>query len=140
MRMCRIHCLLAATTLSAACAASGAWWQQDLQAWVGAPLAELVDAWGPPMRALTAESGKTLLVYESFRELDRRDEQLRDPGALLREEPPEGRYSPVDRSECTLYFELVDERVAAARHEGAACAIVPRDPARRQAEVPKRRR
>jgi hypothetical protein len=138
--MLRPPSLLAALSLLAACAAPGAWLDRDLREWEGAPLAELVDAWGPPLRTLTGESGETLLIYESMREMDRSVEALRDPAARLMGEYPEGHYSPVDRSECVLYVEVVDERVAGIRREGGSCEVVPRDPARRQPQPETRQR
>lgn len=116
------------------------WLQRDLQEWEGAPVTELLDAWGPPLRTLTGENESTVLVFESARELDHRLEQeLRRPGARLGGDTDEPHYRPTDRSECTLFFEIAAERVTAVRHEGAACDIVPRDPARRQADPTRRR-
>jgi hypothetical protein len=139
--MSRLIFLLAAVVLSAACVSQQTWWQQDLQAWEGAPVTELLDAWGPPMRTLTGEDDTAVLVYESSRQLDHRLEALRDPSARLSPDRSGGAFTPVDRSECTLYFEIAAEHVAAARHEGAACEIVPRDPARRRTDpAPARRR
>jgi hypothetical protein len=123
--------LLAIVLLLAACAGPQAWWQRDLQEWQGAPVSELLDAWGPPLRTLTDEDEETVLVYESARELDHRLEKLRDPGAQLGTDRTDPIYLPIDRTECRLYFEIADEHVAAVRHEGSACDIVPRDPARR---------
>ena len=139
--MSRFLFLLAAVALSAACVSPQRWWQQDLQEWEGAPVSELLDAWGPPMRTLTGAEDTAVLVYESIRQLDHRLEALRDPGARLRPDSSEGAFTPMDRSECTLHFEIAAEHVVAARHEGSACEIVPRDPARRRVDPsPSRRR
>jgi hypothetical protein len=132
--------LLALAALSAACAGSQQWVQRDLQEWVGAPVAELLDAWGPPLRTMTERDGTTVLVYESFRQLDHRLEKLQDPGAPLRSEGSSAIFMPVDRSDCTLHFGIEAEHVARARHEGAACNIVARDPARRRTDPELRQR
>jgi hypothetical protein len=138
--MLRLPCLLATIALSLGCA-TGDWWQRDLQEWRGAPVSELLDAWGPPVRTLTGEDEETLLVFERARQLDHGlEEKLRDPGSRLRPDRDEPAYQPVHRSECTVYFEISEEHVTAARAEGAACNIVPRDPARRHADPAGRRR
>lgn len=121
--MSRLFPLLLAFMLSAACAGTRDWWQHDLQAWQGAPVSELLDAWGPPLRTLTGENEATVLVYESARQLDHRLEELRDPATRLDPDTGGAAYASVDRSECTLYFEIVADRVTAARHEGSACEI-----------------
>ncbi|HUG99947.1 MAG TPA: hypothetical protein VMQ83_12365 [Gammaproteobacteria bacterium] len=127
--------------LSAACIGPQPWWQQDLQEWQGASVSELLDAWGPPLHTLTGDEDGTVLVYESARQLDHRLDELRDPSARLDPDRSEARYRADGRSECTLYFAISGEHVTAARHEGAACDIVPRDPARRHTDpVPARRR
>lgn len=139
--MLRFPCLVVAVALSAACVSQQTWWQQDLQEWEGAPVTELLDAWGPPLRTQTGEDESAVLVYERIRQLDHRLEELRDPGARLRTDSTAGAFSPMDTSECTLYFEIAAEHVVAARHEGGACDVVPRDPARRRTDpVPSRRR
>lgn len=139
--MSRLICLAAAIALSAACVAPNPWWQRDLQAWQGAPVSELLEAWGPPLRTLTGDDDDTVLVYETTRQLDHQLDELRDPGARLDPDRNEPIYRPDDRSECTLYFEIADEHVSAAHHEGGACQIVPRDPSRRHADPePARRR
>ena len=127
--------------LSGACVGPQQWWQQDLQDWQGASVSELLDAWGPPLHTLTGDEEGTVLVYESARQLDHRIDELRDPSARLDPDRNEAPYRVDRRSECTLYFEISGEQVTAARHEGAACDIVPRDPARRHADpAPVRRR
>lgn len=137
--MSRLPGLLAAVSLIAACATTPAWWQRDLQEWQGAPVSELLEAWGPPLRTLTGEDEATVLVYDRTRQLDHRLEKLRDPAARLSRDWSDPAFSPVDRSECTLFFEIAAEHVAAVRHEGAACDIVPRDPQRRLSDPPPRR-
>jgi hypothetical protein len=132
--------LLVLAALSSACAGSKQWVQRDLQEWVGAPVSELLDAWGPPLRTLTEADGTTVLVFESVRELDHRLERLRDPGAPLRGEGSTPISTPVDRSDCTLRFEIASEHVVSASHEGAACNVVPRDPARRRSDPELRQR
>jgi hypothetical protein len=132
--------LLAFAALGTACAGSQQWVQRDLQEWVGAPVSELLDAWGPPVRTLTEAGGTTVLVFESVRHLDHRLERLQDPGAPLRVEGSTGIFTPVDRSDCALHFEIEAEHVARVRHEGAACNIVPRDPARRRSDPELRQR
>ena len=124
--------LLAALLLSACAAAP--WWQQDLDAWVGAPTSELLDAWGPPLRTRSEADGSTVLVFERTRRLDHRIEQLAEPGAPLDPSRPRQSRSPPAQSECTLYFEIRNDRVAAVRHAGQACDVVPRDPARRRSD------
>lgn len=139
--MSRPLCVVAAVALSTACVAPRPWWQEDLREWQGAPVSELLEAWGPPMRTLTGDDEATMLVYERARRLDPRLEDLRDPSARLDPDRNEPAYRPVEQSECTLYFEIADEHVASARHEGAACDIVPRDVARRHTDpLPGRRR
>lgn len=122
--------------LSGACIGPQPWWQQDLQEWRGASVSELLDAWGPPMRTLTGDEEGTVLVYESARQLDHRLDEMRDPSARLDPDRNEALHRAGGRSECTLYFEISGEQVTAARHEGAACDIVPRDPARRHTDPP----
>lgn len=139
--MARFHCLLATLPLFAACIAPHGWWQRDLQEWRGAPVTELLDAWGPPMRTLADEDERSVLIYERERQLDHRLEELSDPGARLRTDNMDPIYVPVDRSECTLYFEIAADEVTEIRHEGSTCDIVPRDPARRVTDpAPRRRR
>ncbi|NHA13879.1 hypothetical protein [Thioalkalivibrio sp. XN279] len=124
--------LLAALLLTA-CAATP-WWQQDLDAWVGASTSALLDAWGPPLRTVSEADGATVLVYERTRSLDPRIEQLADPGAPLDPGRPRQPRSPAPQGECTLFFEIRNDTVAAARHEGQACDVVPRDPTRRRSD------
>lgn len=125
--------LVAVVATIGACTGSRAWWQTDLDAWRGANATELVEAWGPPVRVLTGTDETTVLVYESSRQLDYRMETLADPSRMLdpdrqRSDGPSG-----ERGECTLFFEIEAGQVAEVRHEGAACNVVPRDPARRRA-------
>lgn len=139
--MSRLFCLSAAIALSAACVAPRPWLQRDLQAWHGAPVSELLEAWGPPLHTLTGDDKDMVLVYESARQLQHELDELRDPGARLDPDRIEPIYRPDDRSECTLYFEITDEHVSSAHHEGGACDIVPRDASRRHADpAPARRR
>lgn len=136
-----VFALVALAALAGACAAPGYWWQKDLQAWEGAPMDEVLDAWGPPLRTLTDADGGTVLVYDTVRELDRRIERLADPAARLDPDAERGTFTPVDRSECTVFFEIEADVVAVARYEGQACDIVPRDPERRRKDPePARRR
>ena len=115
------------------CAGSRAWWQTDLEAWRGASASELLAAWGPPARTLTGADETMVLVYESTRELDYRLETRADPARMLDPDQLRTAGTPGERGECTLFFELDAGRVTAVRHEGAACEIVPRDPAQRRA-------
>ena len=124
---------LLAALLLAACAATP-WWQQDLDEWVGASTAELLDAWGPPLRTRSQADGSTVLVFERTRNLDQRIERLAEPGAPLDPGRPRQSFSPPPHSECTLFFEISNDAVAAVRHEGEACDVVPRDPARRRSD------
>ncbi|MFU8820265.1 MAG: hypothetical protein ACNA8G_01805 [Gammaproteobacteria bacterium] len=124
--MSRLVSLLLAALLSAGCAGTRDWWQRDLQAWQGAPVSELLDVWGPPLRTLTGENEATVLVYESARQLDHRLEELKDPATRLDPDTGGAQFARVERGECTLYFEILAERVMAARHEGSACEIRPR--------------
>lgn len=119
--------------LLAACAAQP-WWVQDLSAWEGAPVDELLEAWGAPLRTLPDEDGRVVLVYERTRRLDHRIEQLAQPGARLDPARSRPAFTPSPDSECLLFFEVATDRVVATRHEGAACDIVPRDPARRRSD------
>ena len=124
--MSRLISLLLASLLIAGCAGTREWWQRDLQAWQGAPVSELLEVWGPPMRTLTGENEATVLVYESSRQLDPRLEELRNPATRLDPDTGGAEFARVERSECTLYFEIVADQVTAARHEGSACEIKPR--------------
>lgn len=129
----RTAAALMTATLLAACAAAP-WWQQDLDAWVGAPTAELLEAWGPPLRTLTAADGSTVLVFERTRQLDPRIERLAEPGAVLEPGRARENYLPPPQGECMLFFEIGADTVQAVRHEGQACDIVPRDPVRRRSD------
>lgn len=120
--------------LVAGCAATQPWWQQDLQEWQGAQVAELLEAWGAPLRTLTGENEATVLIYERSRDLDLRLESLADPAARLDPDRDRTVHATQGRSECTVRFEILNDRVVAAGHEGGACDIVPRDPARRRAD------
>jgi hypothetical protein len=124
---------LLAALLFTACAATP-WWQQDLDAWIGAPTSELLDAWGPPLRTLSEADGSTLLVFERTRSLDPRIEQLANPGAALDPNRSRQALSAPRQSDCMLFFEISDDAVTAVRHEGQACNIVPRDPTRRRSD------
>lgn len=128
----RTSLLIAACAAISACAGSRAWWQSDLEDWRGASTSELVAAWGPPLRALTGADDTTVLVYESSRQLDYRMETLADPSRMLDPDRLRSAGPTGDRGECTLFFDIVSGQVAEVRHEGAACNIVPRDPARRR--------
>jgi len=125
-------CLAALLALLAGCAGPQPWWQQDLQDWQGAPVSELLEAWGAPLRTLTDENDAATLVYERSRELDLRLDALADPAAQLDPGGTRDVHAARNRSECTVYFEILGERVAEVRHEGGACDVVPRDPARRR--------
>lgn len=124
--MSRLISLLIGFLLIAGCAGTREWWQRDLQAWQGAPVSELLDVWGPPLRTLTGENEAATLVYESSRQLDHRLEELRNPATRLDPATGGAESARVDRSECTLYFEIAGDRVTATRHEGSACEIKPR--------------
>lgn len=119
--------------LLAACT-TPSWWVRDLSAWEGAPVEELLDAWGTPLRTLPAEQGRVVLVYERTRELDHRIERLADPGARLDPARRPAGFVPAGRSDCLLFFEVEGDRVVATRHEGAACDVVPREPERRRSD------
>jgi len=137
----RLVALLLPAALAAGCASQQAWWLQDLEEWQGAPVTELLDAWGPPMRTLTGENEATVLVFERVRELDQRFETLADPASRLDPDRERAGLTRPQRSECLVFFEISAEQVTATRHEGAACDIVPRDPARRRTDpAPLRRR
>ena len=138
--MSRTPLLPAVLFLIAGCVSQQAWVERDLQEWQGAPVAELLEAWGPPAQTHSDADGRTVLVYDSARQLDTRLEKLRDPAGALSGERSPTEYGVGTRSECTLYFELREERVETARHEGAACDIVARDPARRRADPELRQR
>jgi hypothetical protein len=137
-RVARPHQALAALALAALAAgcANATWWERDLAEWEGASVSELMEAWGPPLRTVTSEAGGPVLVYERSRQLDTRIEQLADPGARLDPGRSMPAYSAPQRSDCTLFFEIRDEVVAATRHEGGACDVLPRDPARRRSDPP----
>jgi len=126
---------LAAVALVGGCALSPPWWQAELREWQGAPVSELLDAWGPPVRMQSGGDQHAVLVYERTRELDYRIEALADPGAPLdASRGPQARQLPGGPGECTLFFEIEDGTVTEARHEGGGCDIVPRDPARRRVD------
>lgn len=59
--------LLAAAALVAAAAACtpGGLAPEQVQAWVGRPAGELVQAWGPPTREVTHQ-GQRVLIYEEL--------------------------------------------------------------------------
>jgi hypothetical protein len=86
----------------------------------------LLEVWGPPLRTLTGENQATELVYESSRQLDPRLEELRNPATRLDPDTGGAEFARVERSECTLHFEITADRVSAVRHEGSACEIKPR--------------
>lgn len=137
----RLLALLLPAALAAGCAGPKSWWLQDLEEWQGAPVTELLEAWGPPVRTLTGENEATVLVFERVRELDQRFETLADPAARLDPDRERAGFTRPQRSECLVFFEISAEHVTATRHEGAACDIVPRDPARRRTDPePLRRR
>jgi hypothetical protein len=129
----RTTAALIATVLLGACAATP-WWQQDLDAWIGASTAELLDAWGPPLRTLSSAEGATVLVFERTRSLDPRIERLAEPGAPLEPGATRQSYIPPQQSDCTLFFDVRDNTVVGIRHEGTACDIVPREPVRRRSD------
>ena len=128
--------LLVLLALSAACAGPASWWQRDLQEWEGAPVSEVLDAWGPPLRMHTRQDGPTELVYERIRTLDHRIEQLADPGAALRDGGASMAFGPTEHGECKIFFAIEGDEVIGTRYEGAGCDIVPRDPARRRSDPP----
>ncbi len=130
----RFAVLLGALGLGMACTGPQSWWQQDLQEWEGAPVSELLEAWGSPLRTLTAEDEATVLVFERVRELDLRLEALADPSLRLDPDRPRVSHASPPGSDCLVFFEIEAEHVRATRHEGSACDIVPRDPARRRAD------
>ena len=136
----RLAALLGAAGLGMACTGPQAWWQQDLKEWEGAPVSELLGAWGSPLRTLTAKEEATVLVYERVRELDLRLETLADPALRLDPDRPRVSHGSPRGSDCRVFFEIEAEPVRAVRHEGSACDIVPRDPARRRADPASDRR
>ena len=93
----------AATVLAlslTACLAPRPWWEKELNAWKGATTAEVMDAWGPPVRTITDKEGRPTLVYESFSVIDESDEELLNPNIVLQENRPVAR--SVEDRECTV--------------------------------------
>ena len=120
----------AATVLAlslTACLAPRPWWEKELNAWKGATTAEVMDAWGPPVRTITDKEGRPTLVYESFSVIDESDEELLNPNIVLQENRPVAR--SVEERECTMLLITEGDVVVDTDARGAGCAV-PRRPAR----------
>ncbi|MEJ2515352.1 MAG: hypothetical protein P8080_12315 [Gammaproteobacteria bacterium] len=112
--------------LATACLGPRPWWEKELAAWEGASVSELMDAWGPPNRTVTGDDGQPVLVYDSTVAMDRRQDIMVDPDkALGRDAPDQGR-DFIQDLDCSMYFEIENEVVAATRYEGAGCQVVSR--------------
>jgi hypothetical protein len=120
----------AATVLAlslTACLAPRPWWEKELNAWKGATTAEVMDAWGPPVRTITDKEGRPTLVYESFSVIDESDEELLNPNIVLQEDRPVAR--SVEERECTMLLITEGDVVVDTDARGAGCAV-PRRSAR----------
>ena len=120
----------AATVLAlslTACLAPRPWWEKELNAWKGATTAEVMDAWGPPVRTITDKEGRPTLVYESFSVIDESDEELLNPNIVLQENRPVAR--SVEERECTMLLITEGDVVVDTDARGAGCAV-PRRSAR----------
>lgn len=126
--MYRSHRLLALTAiyaLIAGCLSPRPWWERELEAWVGASIAELEESWGPPRRTIIGESGRPVMVYESTVIRDPRDDRLRDPSQMVSDMPPSSA-PQVDELDCSMFFEVEGETVVATRYDGSGCQVIPR--------------
>ncbi len=112
--------------LVTACLGPRPWWEKELQAWEGASVSELMDAWGPPDRTVTDDAGRPTLVYDSTVAMDRRQDIMLDPDKALGRDTPEQGRDFVQDFDCSMYFEIENETVAATRYEGAGCQVVSR--------------
>jgi hypothetical protein len=127
--MLRFPCLVAAVALSAACVSQQMWWQQDLQEWEGAPVSELLDAWGPPLRTQTGEDESAVLVYERIRQLDHRLEELRIPARASARTPPQALFRRWIRASAPCTSKLrpsMSSRCATKAAHVTSCRGIPR--------------
>jgi hypothetical protein len=131
--MSRPVCFLPAVALlAAACIGPRPWWAGELEAWQGAPVEELMAAWGSPDRSESGPGGELTLVYESSAHRDLSQEALLDPNLQVVRESTEAAYEGVEDLDCTMYFQIANDVVERTRYEGAGCQVVSRDPRQRQ--------
>jgi hypothetical protein len=111
-----------------ACFAPRPWWEKELDAWKGASVEEIMDAWGPPVRTITDKEGRPTLVYESYSVIDESDEELLNPNIVLQEDRP--LQHNIEERECTMLLMTQGDVVVETETRGAGCAVPPREPRR----------
>ena len=121
----RLLTVIVGYALIAGCLSPRPWWEPELEAWVGASVEELQSAWGPPIRNEIGESGLPVMVYESHTVIDRGKDTLRDPSRIVSDTPP-SRAGAIEDFDCTMYFEIENDRVIETRYDGAGCQVIPR--------------
>ena len=113
-------------TLATACLGPRPWWEKDLDAWEGATVSEVMDAWGAPDGTVTDDKGRPTFVYRSTTLVDRRQEAMLDPNQALGKGIPDQGREPVQDLECSMYLEFENDVVVSTSYEGAGCQVVPR--------------
>jgi hypothetical protein len=121
----RLLIVIVVYALIAGCLTPRPWWERELEAWVGADVKELQAAWGPPRRNVIGESGRPVMVYESHTVIDRGQDTLRDPSRIVSDTPP-SRAGAIEDFDCTMEFEIENDRVVETRYDGAGCQVIPR--------------
>ncbi len=109
--------------LSSACLSPRPWWDREMENWIGAPVEEFEAAWGPPLRTIIGDNDNPVYVYESHIVRDSMDDKLRDPSQRVSDQIP-GAAPQVEEFDCTMYFEIANNVVADAWHDGAGCQVV----------------
>jgi hypothetical protein len=117
--------LIAGCLLLTACLSARPWYEKELKAWIGAPVSELENAWGPPTRTIIGKSGLPEMVYQSTTYRDDQEDVKRDPNLLLSDRPPSPR-PQIDELECDMRFRIENDIVVGVSHDGAGCQVVPR--------------
>ena len=115
--------VIAVYALSSACLTPRPWWDREIKKWVGAPVEELENAWGPPLRTIIGDDNNPVYVYESHTVIDAQDETLRDPSQRVSDQIP-GAAPRIEEMDCIMYFEIVDDVVAKTWFDGAGCQVV----------------
>ena len=113
--------------LATACLGPRPWWEKDLNAWEGATLAEVMEAWGAPDSTVTDDRGRPTFVYRTTTIVDRRQEAMLDPSKALGKGIPDQGMEPVQDLECSMYLEFENDVVVDTAYEGAGCQVVPRN-------------
>lgn len=116
-------------TLATACLGPRPWWEKELNAWEGATLSEVMEAWGTPDSTVTDDKGRPTFVYRSMTVVDRRQEVMLDPNQALGKGIPDQGIEPVQDLECSMYLEFENDVVVGTSYEGAGCKVVPRNAA-----------